>query len=223
MTAEGGGRPPAHPHRSSIRALRHDLGELPHHIGPRPARLAEILNYSKTHLGNIETANRMVPPGLSARLDAALATDGLFTHLYPLVRREAFPDRYRRFMELEAQAREIAEYAAHTVPGLLQTEAYARALLRVGQPKATTEEFGEKVSARLSRQELLHTDSPPRLWAVLDEAVIRRPAGGPATMCEQLDFFLPLTDAQHITVQVLPYAHGEHSCASAWVRACVKK
>ncbi|WP_157875867.1 helix-turn-helix domain-containing protein, partial [Streptacidiphilus griseoplanus] len=84
-------------------------------------QLAGILNYSKSHLGNIETADRVVPPDLSAKLDAAFGTGGHFGRLYPLACREAHPDKYRRFMELEAQAASVAEYAAHTVPGLLQT------------------------------------------------------------------------------------------------------
>jgi transcriptional regulator with XRE-family HTH domain len=175
------------------------------------ARLAEILNYSKTHLGNIETADRMVPPGLSAQLDAALGTDGFFARLYPLVRREAFPDRYRRFMELEAQARDIAEYAAHTVPGLLQTEGYARALLRAGKPKVTDEQLAEKVAARLSRRDLLRGDAPPRHWVILDEAVIRRPIGGPGVMRAQLASLLTLIDTPDSTIQVLRFAHGEHA------------
>lgn len=81
------------------------------------AQLAEKLTYSKTHLGNFETAERMVPPGLSERLDAVLDTDGLFTRLYPHVRREGFRPRYRRYMELEERAEKIEEYATQSCPG----------------------------------------------------------------------------------------------------------
>lgn len=174
------------------------------------AQLAQIVNYSKTHLGNIETADRMIPPDLPAKLDAAFGTDGQFGRLYPLARREAHPDKYRRFMEVEAQAMAIAEYAAHTVPGLLQTEAYARALLHFGIPDGTDEGLDEKVAARLSRQERLKADNPPHLWAVLDEVVLRRPIGGPEVMREQLAALLPLVDTATTKIQVLPFSHGAH-------------
>ncbi|MER5968608.1 helix-turn-helix transcriptional regulator [Streptomyces sp. NPDC002055] len=200
------------PDRSARDLYGSELRRLRTEAGLSLARLAEILTYSKTHLGNIETADRMVPPQLSEKLDAALGTDGHFARLYPLVRREAFPNRYRRFMDLEAQARDIAEYAAHTVPGLLQTEAYARALLRAGNPEVSTDHLEEKLTARLARQERLRAEPPPRLWAILDEAVIRRPVGGTGTMCEQLAALLPRTDARHTTVQILPFSHGEHFC-----------
>ncbi|WP_377268862.1 Scr1 family TA system antitoxin-like transcriptional regulator [Peterkaempfera sp. SMS 1(5)a] len=173
-------------------------------------QLAGVLNYSKSHLANIETADRVVPPDLSAKLDAAFGTGGHFVRLYPLARREAHPDKYRRFMELEAQASSVAEYAAHTVPGLLQTEEYARALLRFGTPDGCDDRLEEKVCARLGRQERLRGEEPPYLWAVLDEVVLRRPIGGPAVMRDQLAALLPLVDTATTKIQVLPFAHGAH-------------
>lgn len=175
------------------------------------AQLAEIVNYSKTHLGNIETADRMVPPDLPAKLDAAFGTDGYFVRLYPLARREAHPDKYRRFMEVEAQATAMLKYAAQSVPGLMQTESYAHAILRAGHPDVTDEELDEKVAARMSRQELLSSDSAPHLWVVLDEGVLRRPVGGPLVMHEQMAALLQMVDTATTKIQVLPFAHGEHS------------
>ncbi|GAA0444766.1 helix-turn-helix transcriptional regulator [Streptomyces olivaceiscleroticus] len=175
------------------------------------AQLAEIVRYSKTHLGNVETADRSIPPGLPSALDAAFGTDGHFARLYELARREPHPGKYRGFMALEAQAATIEDYAAQTVPGLLQTEEYARALLRVDDNEATDEEIEEKVSARLSRQELLRAPCRPYFWAVLDEAVLRRPVGGRGTMHDQLAGLLPLMDTRYTTIQVLPFDHGEHA------------
>ncbi|MBA2951037.1 helix-turn-helix domain-containing protein [Streptomyces himalayensis] len=173
-------------------------------------RLAEVLNYSKTHLGNVETADRTVPPDLPAKLDAAFDTGGHFGRLYALARREAHPDKYRRYMDLEAQAVSILEYAGHVVPGLLQTKEYARALLRAGAPRATREEIEAKVAARLDRQACLLGEAPPRLSVVLEEAVILRPVGGPAVMHAQLGALLPLMDGPQTVIQVLPFDHGEH-------------
>lgn len=174
------------------------------------ARLSEVLKYSKSHLARIETAEAMPPPGLSEALDAAFGTDGHFLRLYGLARREAHPDKYRRYMDFEARATAVEHWAAHVVPGLLQTEAYARALLRAGDPGATEEKLAERVTARMSRQERLQGDEPPHLWAILDEGVIRRLIGGPEVMRDQLDTLLPLMDTRNTKIQVLPYSHGAH-------------
>lgn len=173
-------------------------------------RLAEIVHASKSHLARVETAERMPPQGLSEALDAAFGTDGHFVRLYKLARREAHPGRYRRYMELEERSSAIAHYSAHMVPGLLQTEAYARALLSC-QPELDDETLEEKVAARLSRQERLKGESPPYLWAILDEAVIRRPIGGLPVMRDQLGALLPQMDTTMTKIQVLPYCHGEHA------------
>ncbi|WP_246530757.1 DUF5753 domain-containing protein [Streptomyces bathyalis] len=100
---------------------------------------------------------------------------------------------------------------AHSVPGLLQTEAYAREVLRLGQPWCTQGEIEEKVEARMGRQKLLRRPAPPLLWVVLDEAVIRRPVGGAACMREQLGRVLEAAVQPRIEVQVLEFAAGGHS------------
>ncbi|WP_308376818.1 helix-turn-helix transcriptional regulator [Streptomyces sp. ISL-99] len=174
-------------------------------------RLAEIVNYSSSHLSRIEAAEHMPPPDLSEKLDAAFGTDGHFARLYGIARHEWFPDRYRKRMELEEQAQVIAEYAGHVVPGLLQTDAYARALFKVGNPRGSDDEINEKVRARLSRQAILTADTAPDLSVIMDEAAIRRPIGGPEVMRGQLAELLPRVDAPTSVIQVLPFAHGEHA------------
>ncbi|MGW2977685.1 DUF5753 domain-containing protein [Streptomyces humidus] len=174
-------------------------------------RLSDIVNYSKTQLHGVETAERLPLPPLSAKLDAAFGTGGLFEGLWSIIQRERFPDRYRRFMELADQATDIHEYAGHLVPGLLQTPAYARALLRVGDPEASGEEIERKVGLRVGRQGRLGEGDGPRLWALLEEGVLRRPVGGPATMREQLRALLSYAESPRIEVQVIPYSHGEHA------------
>ncbi|WP_432097562.1 helix-turn-helix domain-containing protein [Streptomyces sp. bgisy100] len=174
------------------------------------ARLAEVLKYSKSHLARIETADAMPPPGLSETLDAAFGTDGHLLRLYGLARREAHPDKYRRYMDCESGADVIEHWAGHLVPGLLQTEEYARALLRAGDPAAEAGLIEERVSARLSRQERLRGDNPPDMWAILDESVIRRLIGGPDVTLGQLKALSLLMDTAHSKVQILPYSHGAH-------------
>ncbi|MET9612332.1 helix-turn-helix domain-containing protein [Kitasatospora indigofera] len=174
------------------------------------ARLAAILNFSKAHLSRIETAESAPPRGLSEKLDAVFGTEGLFIGLYPLARAQEFPDKYRRFMEASAAAALHESYTV-TVPGLLQTPAFAEAILRSGDPFATDDEITDRLTARLSRQGRLHGIAPARYWFILDEVALHRPVGGPPTMRDQLSALLTLGDLRQVTIQVLPYSAGEHS------------
>lgn len=173
-------------------------------------RLAGEVPCSKSHLARIETAESMPPPGLSEEFDRVFQTDGHFTRLYALARREMHPERYRRHLELESKATVIRTYAGLLVPGLLQTAEYAEALFRATRPKAEDTEVRQMVEARLSRQVRLREPQPPDYSVILDEAALRRPVGGPAVMRAQLDALLRLVHTRHTVVQVLPFAHGEH-------------
>jgi hypothetical protein len=126
------------------------------------------------------------------------------------VYREAFPDWSRKFMEYSERAVTIRQYAAHVVPGLLQTEDYARAVLKVGRTLSGEEQLAERVALRMGRQERLSAPDRPELWMILDEAVLRRPVGGLPVMRAQLARLLGTGSEPHITVQVLPFDQGEH-------------
>ncbi|GAA1883931.1 helix-turn-helix domain-containing protein [Streptantibioticus ferralitis] len=175
--------------------------------------LAAKVLHSRSQLHRVEVAEMMPPRDLSAALDEVFGTGMHFQRLYELVRQsqEIHPEQYRRLMLLEMRARVIETYAGTVVTGLVQTEPYARALFRISNPKASEEKIEEMVAARLSRQELLRSAPSPDLCVILDEAVIRRPVGGPGVMREQLDALVSLVDTAATTVQLLPYGHGEHA------------
>ncbi|GAA3370527.1 helix-turn-helix transcriptional regulator [Streptomyces sannanensis] len=173
-------------------------------------QLANILNSSKSTLARIEAAELMPPPDLPARLDAAFGTDKHFHGLYQLAKREAHPDQYRRYMDFEARAETIEQYGAQVLPGLLQTKAYAHALLRC-QEDLAEEQVEERVAARMSRQERQRSEAPPLRWAVIDESVLRRQVGGQACMYEQLASLLDQVDTPVSKVQVMPFSAGPHS------------
>jgi hypothetical protein len=97
------------------------------------------------------------------------------------------------------------------VPGLLQTERYARAMIRSGRPDIDTEEAEKRVRVRMNRQSLLTQDDPLDLWIVLDEAVLHRPVGGRVVMREQLDHLVQVAEWPNVTLQVLPFAAGAHA------------
>ncbi|MET7615853.1 helix-turn-helix transcriptional regulator [Streptomyces sp. NPDC005408] len=164
-----------------------------------------------SRIAQFELGNETPPEDIDRKLDALLGADGDLTDLWGHVRRTPFPDWARTFMTYEAKANAMHKYMAHSVPGLLQTEEYAREVLRLGQPWCTEGEIEEKVAARMRRQDLLRTQRPPLFWAVLDEAVIRRPVGGSAIMRDQLARVVEAAKGPRVEVQVLPFAAGGHS------------
>src|SRR5436190_6464224 len=103
---------------------------------------------------------------------------------------DVLPTWFRVFPGLEQAAELIRGYEPHCVPGLLQTEDYAAALARAGYPNATEDETARRVALRMGRQQILSRADPPHLWAVIDEAAVRRPVGGPTVMRAQVDRLL---------------------------------
>lgn len=127
---------------------------------------------------------------------------------------DVLPGWFQSYLGLEAAAAMIRTYEVQFVPGLLQTPDYARAVILLGHRGAPPEELDRRVSLRTERQELLHRSDPPQLWAVLDEAALRRPIGGPQVMRGQLDALIEATAAPHVRLQIVPFAAGGHAAAS---------
>ncbi|MFG2566516.1 helix-turn-helix domain-containing protein [Streptomyces sp. NPDC048567] len=173
-------------------------------------QLADIVNSSKSTLARIETAELMPPPDMPSCLDIAFGTDQHFTGLYELARQDVHPDKYKRYMNFEARAEVIEQYGAQALPGLLQTEEYARTFLRC-QEDLSEEVIEERVTARMARQARLNSANPPFRWAVIDEAVLRRQMGSRACMHQQLASLLEQVDTPNSKVQVMPFSAGPHS------------
>ncbi|WP_026119404.1 helix-turn-helix domain-containing protein [Nocardiopsis ganjiahuensis] len=113
--------------------------------------------------------------------------------------------------DFEAEASHIRTFQPQAIPGLLQTPEYAEAVFRGGR-YTSAERLDRLVEARMTRREILHRHgSPPRLWAVIDEAVLRRPVGGPEVMRSQMDYLLHIGVLQNIDIQVLPFDVGAHA------------
>jgi hypothetical protein len=124
---------------------------------------------------------------------------------------DILPTWVEPYVGLEAAASVIRTYQTQFMPGLLQTEGYARALLRTGYPTVTEEEIARRSELRISRQEVLGKPGAPQLWAVIDEGALRRPIGGNAVMCEQIEHLIEMADHPAVTLQVLPFKVGGHS------------
>ena len=124
---------------------------------------------------------------------------------------DVLPDWFQVYVGLEEAASLIRLYEVQFVPGLLQTADYARAVVRLGQPAAAPEEIGRRISLRMGRQELLTKPGGPRLWAIVDEAALRRPLGGKEVMRAQLEQLILATEEPQVTLQVMPFRSGGHA------------
>jgi transcriptional regulator with XRE-family HTH domain len=120
------------------------------------------------------------------------------------------PAPYRAYIGFEGEAESIINYECLFVPGLFQTEDYARAALQAGAPTAAPDDIQRLVDARISRQAVLTRDPPLRLWAIIDEAALHRPVGGAAVIRAQLEVLAEAASLPHVTLQVLPYGVGAH-------------
>jgi hypothetical protein len=124
--------------------------------------------------------------------------------------RDVLPDWFSAFVSLEGEASIIRAYEPHYVPGLLQTEEYARAVLWAGLPHASVEEIDRLLALRLQRQSLLTREKAPLLWVVMDETVLRRPIGGVDVMRGQLAHLAEVTEMPNVRLQVMPFTAGPH-------------
>ncbi|MFJ2771413.1 Scr1 family TA system antitoxin-like transcriptional regulator [Streptomyces sp. NPDC087300] len=173
----------------------------------KQGQLGSIIFVTASLIGQVETAKKVPTRDFSERVDAALGTDGVFSRLVGLVLRSQLPSWFQAYAEMEARATFISTYQAQLVYGLLQTEEYARAVLATGMPK----KLDDLVAARMERQRILERERPPLTLVILDEAALHRPIGGRRVMRDQLGHLLELADRRWVSIQVLPYAAGEHA------------
>ncbi|WP_040792471.1 helix-turn-helix domain-containing protein [Nocardia paucivorans] len=125
---------------------------------------------------------------------------------------DLLPSWFGTYLGLEQAATKIRTYEAHLVPGLLQTPDYARAVVTLGYEDGDTD---RRVAFRQRRQEILHRADPPVIWAIIDEAALLRPVGGPRVHREQMEHLLDLTRLPNVTIQVVPFSAGAHAAAGS--------
>ncbi len=120
-------------------------------------------------------------------------------------------DEYVAYISFEAEAREVRNYESLFIPGLLQTEGYARAVISSAFPAAAAREVEHRVQARGERKAVLSKNEPLQMWAVMDEAALRRMVGGPRVMREQLQHLTAMAEEPHIALQIIPFSAGAHA------------
>ncbi|MFJ6697356.1 Scr1 family TA system antitoxin-like transcriptional regulator [Streptomyces sp. NPDC091272] len=187
-------------------------------MGLTQEELSEITIISRTHIAHMEAGRRRPTLDDARRLDVALGRGNFFEEFLPTLDGKVVAEHFKEALEFEGQATAIREYAPKLVPGLLQTEEYAREVLNSGAAPKSNEERDKLLGTRLGRARIFDNFDSPLFWAMLDESVIRRPIGGPGVMCRQLRHIADLGDSRRIRVHVLPFSAGFHSLVEGLVK-----
>ncbi|MBG6063723.1 helix-turn-helix domain-containing protein [Micromonospora ureilytica] len=179
--------------------------------GMSQAALAEALSYSGALVAKVETSERRPSLDFARRCDAVFGADGRFERIQRRISREAVVPWFRDWAGIEQETTALRWFEPLYVPGLVQTEDYARAIL-AGAGLFAADEVEQQVTARLDRQGVLTRDRPPLLSVVVDEYVLRRHIGGPEVMREQLRHLVKLGSAlPRVRIQVVPLSAGAYA------------
>jgi transcriptional regulator with XRE-family HTH domain len=177
--------------------------------------LGQRIHMSGSLIRKIEDGSRTPSAALAEACEHVpeLECNGALTRLHALLsehlRAGGYPVWFADWPRREALARRLRSFELAVVPGLLQTEAYARAVLATGVG-VSDGDLDVAVAARMERQQILNRDDPPDLWVIVDEAVLRRPVGGSAVMREQLEYLAGAARRPNVVIQVIPAATGAH-------------
>ncbi|WP_406136431.1 helix-turn-helix domain-containing protein [Streptomyces sp. NBC_01089] len=176
-------------------------------------QLADTVNVHSDTIASIEQGRRPLQPDLADRLDRALETGGaLGVGVEEMPDRERFPVFVQDFIDYEAGARTLLSYESLVVPGLLQTEAYARAVFASLYPPLVSEELEENVAARMARQKLFdRTPWPPMMNFLIEESILRRRLGGDSIIREQIRHLRRCAELPFLGLQIMPVEQGLHA------------
>jgi transcriptional regulator with XRE-family HTH domain len=172
-------------------------------------QLAKETIYSAASVAAIETCRLIPSKKFAEYADKAFQVEGHLARLQELVEQTSVLPWFRDLVETERSAVSIRTYESYLVPGLLQTEDYARHAVSATRPRLSEEEIQRAVTLRMTRQQILDDqDDPPKLWAIIDESVLRRETGGKDIMRAQCQHLLDAGQRPHIAIQVIPDAKG---------------
>jgi transcriptional regulator with XRE-family HTH domain len=206
MASRESGRTPRQVFGAMIRYYRERAGL------SRP-ELARQISKSESLIQAIELGQRAATVDVTEDLERVLPTGGTLTRLREEMgdglSYQPYPSWFADWPGKEAQASALRSFELIVVPGLLQTEDYARALFRT-RLKTTDEEIDELVAARMKRQDILARNDPPMLWVVLDEGVLRRRAGGRDVMREQVGRLIDAARRPNIVIEIVPISAGAY-------------
>ncbi|MDX3750516.1 helix-turn-helix transcriptional regulator [Streptomyces sp. AK08-02] len=175
------------------------------------AKLGSLTGYSASTIASFEQARRIPPPKLIDLADEVLGAGGVLSASKEEMARAQYPAFFRDAAKLEAEAVVLHVYATQAVPGLLQTEEYARAVFAMWRPQLDEEVIEQRLAARLARQAIFDRRPVPHLSFVVEEAVLLRPLGGAAVWRGQLEQLLLIEEKRNVEIQVMPLSRQEHA------------
>ena len=214
------------PYSSPLAYFRAELKRLRERSGMTQGEVAEQTNYALSTVSAYETGRLVPSADFAERADKVFGTDdydeatkthnGDLARLQRLVEHLSVRPWFRDRMDVERRATEIREYDSYQIPGLLQTEDYARAVISAGRPKMSDDEIERAVAVRMTRQQILDRDddlpadqdNTPRLWAIIDEAALLRVVASSEIMRVQRDHLADMTKRPNVTIQVIPNGEG---------------
>ena len=196
---------------SVLRTLREQAG-----LSQR--ELAMRVYCSASLISAIEIGTKPAKLDLVERLDETLNANGVLLKVWPITTTGGYASWFAYVAELEKEACKIHEWELRTVPGLLQTPEYARALMRAVRPRDSDEKIENSVNLRMDRQEIFSRDEPPMAWFVLDESILHRPLGGSYVMRNQLIKLEKMAEQTNVVIQVMPFNATEHPGAEGPLR-----
>ncbi|GHF75109.1 helix-turn-helix domain-containing protein [Streptomyces thermodiastaticus] len=199
-----GRRPDDDPGTGVVIAFGRQLKLLRIRAGLDRAEFGRRMGYSAETVASIEQGRRIPQPRFIERADEVLNAGGVLIALKEEMARAQYPPYFRDAARLEAKATALNVYAVYAVPGLLQTEGYARAVFRMQRPLLDDDVIEQRLDARLARQEIFNRRPAPLMSFVIEEAVLRRPLGGREIMREALEHILLMSRLRHVEVQVMP-------------------
>lgn len=200
------------PNSSPVAFFAAEMKRLRGMAGMTQEQLANDAGYASATVAAIETCRLLPSEDFARCVDKSLGADGHFERLQGLVEQTSVLPWFRDLVETERTAVSIQTYESYPVPGLLQTEEYARHAVSATRPMLSEDEIARAVMLRMTRQEILRRDEPPRLWAIIDESVLRREVGGKDAMRAQCERLLEVGQWPHVAIQVVPDANGA-ACA----------
>jgi transcriptional regulator with XRE-family HTH domain len=197
---------------TGVQAFAEELRAQREAAGLTQAQLAKLMGYSESVIAKLETCRTIPSPQHATQADEALRTPGTFRRLRQAMLNRSYESWVRALLEMEDRATVLRWWEPLVVPGLLQTEAYARAMIRAGRPGDSDAEVEQMVIARISRQAIWDRKDPPppMLFAVLGEAILRQRVGDAQIMRDQLSHLVEMAGNPRVTVQVLPFGLAAH-------------
>lgn len=176
--------------------------------GMSQQQLADATHYQRPYVTRVEKGTLLASAEFADACDRIFKTAGHIGRLRRKVSERGHPDWFIPYLKLEREAESICDYSNAFIMGMLQTPEYAEAVFRAAHPRETTETIKSRVDARMQRRAVMEKPSPPLLWVIIHESVLRTVVGGSDVMRTQLAHLVAEADSPHIVIQVYPFNAG---------------